>query len=62
MNKVKEEIKNFLLDREKASLKDIYVAIQKSPPGIRSILNLSIKNEEGIFVRIEKGVYALKSK
>ena len=57
----RQNITNFLKDKESASLQDIYKGLNAdgiAKHNIRAVLNISVKNN-GDFKRINKGVYKL---
>jgi len=57
---IKTKIINIMKNKEKTPLKDLYVELDYQKPSIRNALNKSINVNEGVFVRLSKGVYGLK--
>lgn len=59
---VKQRIKDFLENKDSATLQEIYIGLSADgiiKNNIRSILNISVKHN-GIFERISRGAYKLK--
>ena len=59
MEKMKQKIVDFLKNKEKVHLKDIYQQLEVKPASIRATINLSIKKQDGVFERLGKGNYKL---
>lgn len=65
---IKQQIKEFLKEKEKATLQEIYKGLEKpemsegiKKHNIRAVLNISVKNN-GQFERVGKGEYKLRDK
>lgn len=62
MNKVKSRLMEILGDGRVLCLKELYSLVGGSPAIVRAVLNLSIKNNDGVFVRVAKGKYSIYKK
>ena len=58
--KLKEKIVEIIKENGEIKLKDIYDKVTKPGATVRATIYQSIKKDEGIFVKTDKGKYTLK--